>query len=44
MPTIQPPGGAVHWPSGEGVLGVVGVAPWATLDFLRAFYALVPAH
>ncbi|EHR68993.1 aspartate racemase [Burkholderiales bacterium JOSHI_001] len=43
MPTILPPGGAVDWPRDEGVLGVVGVAPWATLDFLRALYARVPA-
>lgn len=43
MPVIAPPGGAVDWPADEGTLGVVGVAPWATLDFLRAFYALVPA-
>jgi aspartate racemase len=43
MPTLQPPGGPVDWPSDEGVLGVVGVAPWATLDFLRAFYAGVSA-
>lgn len=43
MPTILPPGGAVDWPRDEGVIGVVGVAPWATLDFLRALYAAVPA-
>lgn len=43
MPHIEPPGGDVDWPRGEGTLGVVGVAPWATLDFLRAFYARVPA-
>lgn len=44
MTTIMPPGGAVWWPKDEGVLGVVGVAPWATLDFIRAFYELVPAE
>lgn len=43
MPHIVPPGGAVEWPRGEGTLGVVGVAPWATIDFLRAFYARVQA-
>lgn len=43
MPRILPAGGEVDWPRNEGVLGVVGVAPWATIDFLRAFYALVPA-
>lgn len=43
MPVIMPLGGEVDWPKNEGVLGVIGVAPWATIDFLRAFYALVPA-
>lgn len=44
MPAIAPPGGEVSWPEGEGVLGVVGVAPWATLEFCRCFYSLVPAR
>jgi aspartate racemase len=43
MPRILPPGGAVDWPAGEGTLGVVGVAPWATLDFCRALYTQVSA-
>ncbi|HKU88633.1 MAG TPA: amino acid racemase [Steroidobacteraceae bacterium] len=43
MPRILPPGGAVDWPADEGVLGVVGVAPWATLDFARALYRQVDA-
>jgi aspartate racemase len=43
MPRILPPGGAVDWPAGEGALGVVGVAPWATLDFCRALYRQVEA-
>lgn len=43
MPHMEPPGGAVDWPRGEGTLGVVGVAPWATLDFLRAFYGRINA-
>lgn len=43
MPHILPPGGAVDWPADEGVIGVVGVAPWATIDFLRALYAQVSA-
>lgn len=43
MPHIDPPGGAVDWPRAEGTLGVVGVAPWATLDFLRAFYGRITA-
>lgn len=40
---IAPPGGAVDWPADEGTIGVVGVAPWATIDFLRALYAQVQA-
>ena len=40
---ISPPGGAVDWPADEGTIGVVGVAPWATIDFLRALYAQVSA-
>jgi aspartate racemase len=43
MPRILPPGGVVDWPAAEGTLGVVGVAPWATLDFCRALYAQVNA-
>jgi aspartate racemase len=43
MPHILPPGGAVDWPADEGTIGVVGVAPWATIDFLRALYAQVSA-
>ena len=43
MPTISPPGGDVSLSADEGVIGVVGVAPWATLDFLNALYKRVPA-
>lgn len=43
MPTIAPRGGAVTWPEKEGVIGVVGVAPWATLDFCKTLYAQVTA-
>ena len=43
MPRIQPLSQEVNWPCDEGVIGVVGVAPWATLGFLRALYGLVPA-
>jgi aspartate racemase len=43
VPKISPPGGEVDWPATEGVLGVVGVAPWATLDFCRVLYAAVAA-
>lgn len=38
---MLPPGGAVTWPTEEGTLGVIGVAPWATLEFCRCFYELV---
>ncbi len=41
MPILSPPGGPASWPATEGTIGVVGVAPWATLDFLRALYAPV---
>jgi aspartate racemase len=44
MPAIRPRGGEVDWPLEEGVLGVVGVAPWATVAFCQAFYSLVDAH
>jgi len=43
MPRISPPGGAVDWPEAEGVLGVVGVAPWATIEFCRVFYQSIDA-
>lgn len=44
MPTILPEPGPVQWPAHEGAIGVVGVAPWATVDFCRAVYSLVPAE
>lgn len=43
MPKILPVDEAVSWPLNEGVIGVVGVAPWATIDFLKALYAQVSA-
>ncbi len=43
MPTILPVDDAVSWPTNEGVIGVVGVAPWATLDFLKALYKQINA-
>jgi aspartate racemase len=43
MPRVAPPGGAVDWPEAEGVLGVVGVAPWATIEFCRVLYQAVAA-
>lgn len=33
----------MDWPAEEGVLGVVGVAPWATVEFCRALYGQVRA-
>jgi aspartate racemase len=42
MPTIFPMEPQASWPQDEGVIGVVGVAPWATLDFLTSLYSLVP--
>lgn len=44
MPSIEPFSQAVSWPAEEGTLGVIGVAPWATLDFLRTLYGLIPAE
>jgi aspartate racemase len=44
MPRILSPGGEVAWPADEGVLGVVGVAPWATIDFCKALYQQVAAR
>jgi len=44
MPQIFPADEAVSWPAGEGVIGVVGVAPWATVDFLRVLYQQVDAQ
>lgn len=44
MPRILPVDDAVSWPADEGVIGVVGVAPWATIDFLKALYAQVAAE
>jgi aspartate racemase len=43
MPRIQPQYPDVNWPTDEGIIGVVGVAPWATLDFCRKIYELTPA-
>ncbi|CAJ1773180.1 TPA: aspartate/glutamate racemase family protein [Aeromonas hydrophila] len=43
MPTIMPNEPLASWPCDEGVIGVVGVAPWATIDFLQSLYSLVVA-
>ncbi|MEM8773807.1 MAG: amino acid racemase [Pseudomonadota bacterium] len=38
MPHILPTLPDVQWPTPEGVIGVVGVAPFATVDFLTQVY------
>ncbi|MDZ7630573.1 MAG: amino acid racemase [Gemmatimonadaceae bacterium] len=43
MPAIAPPGGAVDWSADELTIGVVGVAPWATIDFLSRVTRHTPA-
>lgn len=43
MPGILPFGGQVDWPADQGTIGLVGVAPWATLDFLRVLYSQIMA-
>lgn len=43
MPNIGLSQTSVSWPRLEGTLGVVGVAPWATLEFCRQFLGLFPA-
>lgn len=43
MPSIKPTLPDVTWPDDEEAIGIVGVAPWATLDFCRALYSLVDA-
>jgi aspartate racemase len=43
MPKVEPIGGDVNWSKDEGVLGVVGVAPWATIEFCKAFYGKIKA-
>ena len=44
MPIIRPPGGDVNWPEDEGTLGIVGVAPWATINFCKLLYGLIKAE
>ncbi len=43
MPKIDPQGSEVTWNKDEGTLGVVGVAPWATIEFCKAFYSKINA-
>lgn len=44
MPHIIPTEPSASWPAEEGTIGVVGVAPWATIDFLQALYNQVMAE
>ena len=44
MPRVEPEPSLAGWDPCEGTIGVVGVAPWATLDFCRAVYSLVDAE
>lgn len=43
MPKVYSLGGEVSWNEDEGVLGVVGVAPWATIEFCKIFYGKIKA-
>jgi aspartate racemase len=43
MPKIEPVNQAVNWNKEEGTLGVVGVAPWATIEFCKSFYSKIKA-
>lgn len=44
MPHVTPSLPDVQWPANEGVIGVVGVAPWATVDFLSQIYTQAAAQ
>lgn len=41
MPIILPYNDIVDWSVDEGTIGVIGVAPWATIDFLRSLYSQI---
>jgi aspartate racemase len=43
MPVIKASGGEVDWPEDEGALGIVGVAPWATIEFCKTLYGRIGA-
>lgn len=43
FPDITNSSKEVIWPKNEGCIGVVGVAPWATLDFCRKVYEQIKA-
>lgn len=42
MPLVVPQNSNVRWSNDEGTIGVVGLAPWATLDLLAKIYAVCP--
>lgn len=44
MPKIFPTEPLASWPSTEGTIGVVGVAPWATIEFLQSLYCQINAE
>ena len=43
MPKIEPVNQEVNWNKEEGTLGIVGVAPWATIEFCKSFYSKIKA-
>lgn len=43
MPIILPYNSTVTWPEDEGSIGVIGVAPWATINFLNSLYSKINA-
>ena len=43
MPKVLPTLPEVDWPTDEGTLGIVGVAPWATIEFCKSFYSMFEA-
>lgn len=44
MPKITPCSELVSWNDSELAIGVVGVAPWATLEFCKALYSYIYAN
>lgn len=42
MPKIYPNNKDVFWPRNEKTLGIIGMSPYATLNFLKIFYNLIP--
>lgn len=44
MPNIRPKHYPQVWPEDEKTLGVIGMSPFATLNFLNTFYSLIHAQ